>query len=72
MNLHHSMHDGNISIFDFKDNNLSHANGVVLVVEKEDISSLEGGLHTARENHNYRGFGLGHKHKPLPYPTEIV
>ena len=45
VNLHNSVHYWNISVFDFKYYYLANADWVVLIIEKQDIATLEGRLH---------------------------
>lgn len=40
-----AMDDGDVSVFDLEHHNLSYTDGCVLVVEKQDVASLEGRLH---------------------------
>lgn len=50
MYFHDTVNNRNISIFYLKDHNLSCSNGVVVVGEEENVSSLEGRFHRATNN----------------------
>ena len=39
------MDDGDVTILDLEHDNLPHADRIFLVVEKQNVPSLEGGLH---------------------------
>ena len=60
-----SVHDGYASVLDLEDHYVTGADGVVLVVQEQDVASLEGGLHGLRQHHNHgrlrrvRGVGAG-------------
>jgi hypothetical protein len=47
VDLQHAMDDGDVSVLDLEHDDLTHTDGVIVVGEEEDISSLEGGHHGA-------------------------
>ena len=45
VNLHYAMHNRNVSVFDLEYYYLPGSDWVVVVRQKEDVTSLESGLH---------------------------
>lgn len=60
------MHDGDVAVLDLEDHDLAYANGVILVIEEENVSALEGRLHGPRQHHHHGRLALSDEHKPLP------
>lgn len=68
MKFQNSVDDGNVSPFHFEDDDLSDTDGFLGIIrQKQQISSMECGLHTARENHHNRTFAPCYHHKTFPY-----
>lgn len=68
MKFQNSVDDGNVSSFDFKDDDLSDTDGFLGVIrQKQQISSMECGLHTARENHDDGTLAPRNHHETFPY-----
>ena len=61
-----------VPVFDLEDDNLADANGVILVVQKQNISSLERRFHRATQNHHHGTLALGHKHQALRRSKKVV
>lgn len=68
MKFQNSVDDRNVSPFNFEDYDLSNADGFLRIIrQKQQISSMECGLHTARENHHDRALTPRNHHETFPY-----
>jgi hypothetical protein len=58
VNLEDAMDYGDVTVFDFENDNVSNVDFLDGIVEEEYVASLEGGFHGSREDYYYWRFGL--------------
>jgi hypothetical protein len=53
-------------VFDLEHHHFADADGVVLVVQKQNVAALKRGLHGPGEHHHHGRLALGDEHEPFP------
>ena len=54
------------AVLDLEDDDLAHPDRVRLVVEKQDVTALEGRFHAAAKHDDYGRFALRQEHEAFP------